>query len=149
MTLEEFKLKEYRKLLKETKERINTILANRATANQCTLGFLDALEEKYEQELETLKRKIRMCKPQKVSSIGGITAQDIARAKLSPISNYLKVPASKKVNCLFHNDKVASMHVYPDGVHCFSCQHHTDTIGVVMKLYNLKFTDAVKKLACV
>ena len=144
--MEQFKAQQYRILIKETRQHINNMLAKRATANQVTLGFLDALEDKYELELKDLKRKLSFCVPNKKQTTNRISDQDIERAKLVPISTYIKVSASKKVLCLFHTDKVPSMHIYETTYHCFSCGAHGSVIDIVMKLYGLKFIDAVKRL---
>lgn len=144
--MNQFKAQQYRILIKETKQHLNKMLAHRATANQVTLGFLDALEYKYELELKDLRRKLSFCTPNKKQSPDRISDQDIERAKLVPISAYIKVPASKKVLCLFHTDKVPSMHVYGTTYHCFSCGAHGSVIDIVMKLYGLKFIDAIKRL---
>lgn len=147
MTLEQFKLTQYRILAREVKQHMNNLLAHRAGANEVTLGFLDALEEKYETDLAQIKMRIRMYTPRKEGEeINLLSPSDIARAKLVPISTFLKIPSHKKVNCLFHNDKEASMHIYPNGYHCFSCQSHGTVIDVVMKLRNCSFTQAVKFL---
>lgn len=145
-TLDQFKASSYRQLIHELKAHIITMQAMRAIASSVSLGFLDACEEHHQEELETLKRKLRMCLPQKAPTIGGISSDDIARAKLTPISNYIRVGHDHKAVCLFHDDKHASLHVYPDGYHCFSCQAHGTVIDIVMKLHNLSFVEAVKEL---
>jgi len=147
-TLEQFKLKQYRILVKELVLHMNKLLAHRAGANQVTLGFLDALEEKYELELRQYKSRIEMLKPRPEGlPTYYVTANDIAMAKLQPIKNYLP---SKVVNnktlCLFHADKNASMHIYGTTYHCFTCGAHGDTIAIIQKLRNCSFTSAVKFL---
>jgi len=147
MTLEEFKLKEYRSLYRDLSAHKKRMMAYRATANPISLGFLDALEQLHEDQLIKLNTRIRMLKPRKEGEeTHFITPSDIARAKLVPISTFLKVQSSKKVNCLFHADKNASMHIYPNSYYCFSCQAHGTTIDVVMKLRGCSFTQAVRFL---
>lgn len=75
-----------------------------------------------------------------------ITDDDIQRAKLVPIKNFLKVNSGGFAQCIFHADKNASMKVYAKNYHCFSCQAHGDVIALVQKLHNLSFKEAVKKL---
>lgn len=137
--------KKYRKLIKETKDHLNKMLAYRAGANESTRYFLDAIEDKYTLELEELKRKLSYSLPRK-QTVGGINTQDIVRARETPFSNVIKIPASKKVLCLFHTDKEPSMHVYQKSYHCFVCEAHGSVIDLVMKLYNLSFVEAVKFL---
>lgn len=147
MTLEEFKLKQYRILYRELNEHKNMMQARRATSNNVTRGFLDAIEEHHEKQLATFKLRIDMLRPRKEGEVTPfLTHAEIARAKLVPISTFLKVSTSKKVNCLFHNDKNASMHIYVNNYYCFSCQASGDVISVVQKLRNCSFSQAVKFL---
>lgn len=146
-TLEAFKLTQYRILSREVKQHMNKLLAHRAGANQTTLGFLDALEEKYEAELNTYKMRIRMYTPRKEGEVSNLLSpSDIAQAKLVPISTFIKVPSHKKVVCLFHADKTPSLHIYGTTYHCFVCSAHGSTVDIVMKLRNCSFTAAVKFL---
>jgi len=147
MTLEEFKLKQYRALHRELSAHKRKMQSYRAVANPITLGFLDALEDCHESLLNTYNIRIRLYSPRpKDVPDNLLTSAEIARAKLVPIGTFLKVQSSKKVNCLFHSDKNASMHIYPNGYHCFSCNAHGTVVDVVMKLRNCTFTQAVKFL---
>lgn len=58
------------------------------------------------------------------------------------------VNRSNKAVCPFHNDKNASMHVYPGsrGFYCFSCGAHGDVIDFVSQLFGLDFQNALRKL---
>jgi hypothetical protein len=148
MTLEEFKLREYRTLSKEIKAHLNMLLSRRATANQCTLGFLDALEDKYEKQLAHFKLRIDMLKPRKEGEpTPFLTPAEIALAKMQPIRNYIpnKIVHNKTL-CLFHTDSQPSMHLYTNSYYCFSCGAQGDTIALVMKVYNRSFTNAVRFL---
>ena len=147
MTLEEFKLKQYRLLSKELRAHMSNLLAHRAGANEVTLGFLDALEDKHQAKLNMYKTRIYMYTPRKDGvETGLVSPSDIARAKLVPISTFLKVPGSKKVACLFHADKNPSMHIYGTTYYCFVCSAKGSVVDIVMKLYNRSFTSAVKYL---
>lgn len=147
MTLEQFKLKQYRLLFRGIVEHMNNMQARRANANKVTLGFLDAIEEKYEKQLSTFKMRIEMLRPRKEGEITPfLTHAEIARAKLVPIGTFLKVPTHKKVNCLFHTDSVASMHIYGTTYYCFSCGARGTVCDIVMKLRNCSFSQAVKFL---
>lgn len=136
------KLKE---LLKLDKDYLIKLQAQRASASNAMLGFLDACEENTEARISYFKMQLRLLKPRKEGD-GIISPQDIVLAKQQPISMFLKIPTSKKVHCLFHSDKEASLHIYPNGYHCFSCQSHGTVIDVVMKLRGVSFTSAVKFL---
>lgn len=147
-TLEQFKLKQYRILARETKDHINTLLAQRATANNVTLGALDALEEKYTEELKRIKARIAMLKPRKEGLPEHfVTANDVAMAKLRLIKDFLPSRiVNGKTLCLFHNDKTPSMHVYGTTYHCFTCGAHGTIVDVIMHLRSCSFTKAVKFL---
>lgn len=50
--------------------------------------------------------------------------------------------------CPFHNEKTASMKIYPDtrGFYCFGCGAGGDTVKFVGRLFNLDYQDTLKKL---
>lgn len=49
--------------------------------------------------------------------------------------------------CPFHSEKTASMRVYADdSFYCFGCGAHGDVITFVMKMDNISFPEACKKL---
>lgn len=52
------------------------------------------------------------------------------------------------VCCPFHNEKTPSMKVYQGnrGYHCFGCGASGDIFTFVMKLFDISFNEAVKKL---
>jgi len=147
MTLEQFKLKQYRVLVRELKEHMRVMQSYRASANDITIGALDALEDKYETELKHLQMRVRMYTPRKDDEPEWrLTSNEIAQAKLVPISTFLKVPAHKKVLCLFHSDKQPSMHVYGTTYHCFTCSAHGTVVDIIMKTRNCSFASAVRFL---
>lgn len=52
------------------------------------------------------------------------------------------------VNCPFHNDKHASMALYPDKhAHCFGCNWHGDILDTFARLHNLTVQEAMRKMA--
>lgn len=52
------------------------------------------------------------------------------------------------IHCLFHNERTASMKLYPGkgGYHCFGCGAHGSVIDFTAELLNLTPLDAVKRL---
>lgn len=56
------------------------------------------------------------------------------------------VSAAKMINCPLHTDKVASMRIYKDGFHCFSCGAHGDVFDFVMMIDNVSFKEAYQSL---
>lgn len=141
-------LKDIKLQIRHLKGHMNKMLSYRAISNEITRGFLDGCEELHEQELNRLKLKQRLLTPVKEGQSNGLlTPNEIAMAKFIPISNFLKVGPSHKTHCLFHGeDKNPSLHIYPDGYHCFTCGAHGTVIDVIMKLKNVSFTSAVKFL---
>lgn len=52
-----------------------------------------------------------------------------------------------KIRCPFHNEKTASFTVYHNNTyHCFGCAAHGDVIDFVQRYFNIKFSEAVKRL---
>ena len=48
--------------------------------------------------------------------------------------------------CPFHNEKTPSMRIYNKDFHCFGCQEHGDIVSFVQKLFDLSFSDALRKI---
>lgn len=50
--------------------------------------------------------------------------------------------------CLWHNEKTASLKIYPGdrGYFCFGCHEHGSSIDLVMKLFDCSVGDACKRL---
>ncbi len=136
---------ELKQRLKEEKDHLINIQAKLAVSSGIMSGFFSASEELCEERIEIIKRKIRLSKPPKEGSVI-LTQDDIWRAKQVPILNLIKVPRNKKVNCLFHSDSNASMHIYPNNYYCFSCQASGSVVDIVMKLQGYSFTQAVRYL---
>lgn len=130
--------------LRGQKEKVKYLEIDKHYANESTIGFIEMVQEMRNKRISTLERKLRFLTDKKIA--GEISDVDIERAKQTKISTLVKVPSSKKVLCLFHTDKVPSMHIYETTYHCFSCGAHGSVIDIVMKLYGLKFIDAVKRL---
>lgn len=55
---------------------------------------------------------------------------------------------TRKILCPFHADTNPSMHIYAGDrdYHCFVCGQGGDVIDFVMRLFNLPFVDACKKI---
>jgi hypothetical protein len=70
----------------------------------------------------------------------GLTAEKVLQWYGVEIKN-------KTAKCIAHADTHPSMHVYTDGVHCFSCGYHGDVIDMVMRLENTDFKSALTKIA--
>lgn len=135
----------FKELLKLDRAYLVKLQAQRASASNAMLGFLDACEENAEARINYYKLQLRLLKP-RTERDGLLSPSDITLAKQQPISMFLKIPTSKKVMCLFHADKTPSMHIYTNNYHCYACNAHGTVIDVVMKLRGCSFTSAVKFL---
>jgi len=62
------------------------------------------------------------------------------------VARYTPVQRNKAL-CPAHNDTRPSMHVYRDGVHCFTCGFHEDVFGFVRKVEGCGFREAARKVA--
>lgn len=105
-------------------------------------GLCEAIEK----EKTKLNREKMRLDPPPIKE-GYIGAEEVTRAKMVPISEYLEF-RHKKTTCLWHDDKHPSMYYYErdNAVKCFACGFRGDVVDVVMKLYDLTFIDAVKRL---
>jgi len=73
---------------------------------------------------------------------------DIAKAKMYPITNIVKFNGGGFAKCLFHSDNTPSMKYYREKnvVHCFSCGKHGDSIEVFMAFHQCDFKAALKRM---
>lgn len=84
----------------------------------------------------------------------GYTKAQVAQARairiehLFPVDpKYIRKHSAFSVVCPLHSEKSPSFHIYPDNhYHCFGCGEHGDSIDLVKKLYNKKFSEAVAYL---
>lgn len=77
------------------------------------------------------------------------TKDKIARAKEYPITELLPFNSSHNTRCLWHNERTASLHYYPQQNRCWcfgGCGRGYDAIDVYRKLNNVGFKDAVNAL---
>lgn len=72
----------------------------------------------------------------------------IERARHYPIENLLPIQPNQKICCLWHREKTPSLHLWRDNrLFCYGgCNKMYDAIAVYMKLYDVKFKDAVEAL---
>lgn len=57
-----------------------------------------------------------------------------------------KVNRAGFICCPFHNEKTASMKIYPTGYNCFGCGENGDILAFVSKLFGVSFPDTLKRL---
>ena len=71
---------------------------------------------------------------------------DIERARLYPIERLLKLTRNK-TKCIWHNEKTASLHLFPNNhIYCFGCSRSGDAIDVFMTVNGCDFRRAVEAL---
>jgi DNA primase len=58
----------------------------------------------------------------------------------------LSIDASGYTRCPFHQEKTASLRVYPNRVYCYGCHFLGDSTAIVSKLFGLSALQAIEKL---
>lgn len=68
---------------------------------------------------------------------------------ISPLVTLKRAGANYTCCCPFHREKTPSFIVFENGqhYHCFGCGAHGDSIGFVMRYYDISFYEAVERLA--
>ncbi len=117
---------------------------------QFTVNYvlIDAPIQERMNQVAKIDDYLRKTQARKSVASGGITGEDIARAKNVPITDYLEFNRAWFANCLWHNEKSPSLH-YHEGtnrVFCFGCGKKGDSIDVYMAQHNLQFISAVKQM---
>lgn len=72
----------------------------------------------------------------------------VENAKLHPITELMPF-IHNKASCIFHNERTASLHYYPDTNRCYcfgGCGKSFDSIDIYRRLNNCGFKEAVDKL---
>jgi len=102
---------------------------------------------KLEKEIKKIERIISY-RNQPAKTVDRITPEDIATAKEVPLNQFLDFNRAGFTHCIFHEEKSASMKWYQDKNRfvCFGCNQKGDSVDIIMKLYNLTFLDAIRKL---
>jgi hypothetical protein len=97
----------------------------------------------YQKDVTKLERRLRqLVKKER----GGITDDDIKRAKEYPLDNLLEINRQGKALCLWHEDTKPSLDCRNGFVHCHVCQVSGDSIDVYMKINGVSFPEAVRSL---
>lgn len=122
---------------------------------ECRLGMIQAYfytrpVGEFEGNIKKLERWLRSYDFKRKPATGEITDADIAAAKEIPIEKFAegKMNAAGFICCPFHKEKTPSMKIYEGKRYfCFGgCGTGGDTIDFVMKLFNIDFIKAVKKI---
>ena len=101
-------------------------------------------QEKHQAKIKKLEQLLYFIKHPKSQD----TAVNIELARQIPITSLYQFNRAGFAKCPFHNETSASLHynAKKNLWHCFGCQVGGDSIAFVMKLYEMKFLDAVKFL---
>lgn len=83
-----------------------------------------------------------------------VTKEQITRAKqvdFLELIERMEIPYKQesghvKVNCLFHEERTASLAIYDDHYYCYSCSENGDIIDFIKHLYEISFENAVRHL---
>jgi hypothetical protein len=108
-----------------------------------TMCFVRAPRINIEARIKELERILLYMKKGKGGEL------DIQKAKNRPISDFIEFNKYNFAKSIFNSsDDTPSMKYYPrqNRVHCFSTGRDEDVIGMVMEMFGLSFTDAVKKI---
>ena len=108
--------------------------------------YVEPLTEGREATIKKCRFRLSALKPRVIP--GRITEADIARAKETPLTDFLEVNHAGFARCPFHEDKTPSLKVYQNTNRwfCFSCNAGTDVVDFIQKRYGCDFITAVKKL---
>lgn len=128
--------------LNDLKLDMELLRVQHQSGDEVMQGYCEALMELKQEKVKTLSGYLYYITPHETVH-GSISSHDIVRAKQRPIKDFIKVNWAGKALCLFHNDKHASMHIYPNNYHCFSCHTSGTVIDIIMKLRNCTFKEAV------
>jgi len=128
----------FRKVSKQNEEEIRMIL---------TAVYITPLRDQKEKIIKRNAFYIASLKG--IAPKGGITDEQIARAKEYPISEMVAFKHNVAL-CIFHKEKTPSFTYYPRENRCYcfgGCNRAADAIDVAMQIYGLDFIHAVKKLS--
>jgi CHC2 zinc finger len=111
--------------------------------------YIKELREGTEQKIKRIVHQLYSLKNGGKEKIGsGVTEAMKERARAYPIDELVEFKRGVAC-CLWHSEKTGSMHYYKkdNRVKCFGCGMYGDSIAVYMKIYNVGFIEAVKKLS--
>lgn len=100
-------------------------------------------------QLEELEKKIAriMFETKIIKGFeSGLSQLDVQRAKVYPIENMIEVKRNYAL-CPFHMENTPSMYIKNNVYHCFGCSEHGDVLDLFMKINNVGFIEAVKRLS--
>lgn len=134
--------KELNKLQKATQVKIDELKLQLRdpTLNEVTRYFIEACKEDWIGKKTRIKNNLKFHEQHGTATI--------QKAKDFPITQLLEFKHGL-TQCIFHNDSNPSMKYYQhqNKVHCFVCNKSFDAIDIFMKINNLNFNEAIKRLS--
>lgn len=103
---------------------------------------LDILKEMYLNKLDEVNRAIKYFTVKR-KDVGG---DRIARAKATPIPQFINFSRDNTACCIWHNEKTPSMYYYEkqNRVKCFGCDKMGDVIDVIQQIKKVSLPEALK-----
>lgn len=132
-------IKEYRHIIDDNLMMRARYLREHAVSDEREVLLINIFMD----EIDKLKAKKASLSRKKI--IKSNNKNEIAEAKLIPITDFIQFNNQRFANCIWHDDKNPSMHYYPktNRVKCFSCGEHGDVLDVVQKLHNINLPQAI------
>lgn len=132
------------RIIKSLNESASDLLERqrKATSEKKPTAHIEVMFEMIKNRKEYWENEREMIHLRK-SSTG---MEDVQRAKLEPISRYIKFNNSGFAKCLWHAESSPSMKWYRDTnhVYCYGCNARKDVIDVVMLQHGVSFKQALQ-----
>lgn len=93
-----------------------------------------------------LKFAIEILEVKDIKNYQGFTEEEIKEADSKDIGQFVELNARGFINCPFHHERTPSLHINKNLFYCFGCGEKGRTIKFIMRLQNLTFPEAIKKL---
>lgn len=90
----------------------------------------------------------RTCRMTRTTDIADTIKASVSMQDVAEYYGFSINRRTRKIICPFHEDTNPSLHIYAGskGYHCFVCGAGGDVIDFVMRLFNLSFMEACKKM---
>ncbi len=102
--------------------------------------------ERIEKEIRSIRREVDELCGFRERTQYGFTREEIEKAKLYPIEKIVTVDERGFALCINHRDRNPSLYCKEGFCYCFSCGYKADHIGVMMRVRDIGFQDAVKEM---
>lgn len=134
------------KALEEAKETFKELRQQAFKLIESNMGVPEHLiksGENLRKRIDGMQTSLDILRGYKVDTIND---EMIMQAKAFPLERLIEIDSRGFALCLWHSDSRPSMFCKNNYVHCFTCNHSTDSIGVYQELHNCGFKQAVLEL---